>query len=562
MSFIDYAIIFVFLGGIFLIGSWFYKWVGDPDDFRLAGRSITPFILAATLAATNINLYNFVGYAGMAYEYGVSIIWHEWTGMMALVFSGLFVLPVLRRLRIHTIPEFLEMRYNRGVRALIGLIWVLRLSAWLGVILYLAVKVALNVTGTSGWGYYTLWIAVFALIAIIYTGLGGMWAVALTNVLQFVLMLGAALIIVPIVMSKVGWYPGLLETLSPEKMTYVVKDGPFNWLFILAILLLGLQWASTDQGLLQTAFSAKDIRTVNKGLILAGVIMTPIAFLTVVPGLASSVLIQNLPTPDDAMPQLLVRFIPNIVLGLVLCGLLSSQVSTISANLNATATLFTTDIYKTILKKEASDRDVLITLRVMIGVSGLLMIAFAYLVPFMESAVNAYLTVIGILDMPLFIVGIFYGLLWKRANWQGAFYGYLIGAFAGIYVELFNRIPLLNLPVPETYHFAYTAFTSAAAALIVCPIISLLTPKPHPQKVNNVWKAKKSSAEEQDSKQAYHIIPKSFGGKISLGIVGFGGGIFLIGVLMGSKAFPYASTIAILGMLIYFGGALIRLQFD
>lgn len=562
MSVVDYAIVFAFLGGIFVVGSWFYKWIGNPDDFRLAGRSITPFILAATLAATNINLYNFVGYAGMAYQYGVSIIWHEWTGMMALVFSGLFVLPVLRRLRIHTIPEYLEMRYNRGVRALIGFIWVLRLSAWLGVILYLAVKVALNVTGTGGWGYYTLWITVFALIAIIYTGLGGMWAVALTNVLQFVLMLGAALIIVPIVMSKVGWYPGLLQSLSPEKMTYVVKDGPFNWLFILAILLLGIQWASTDQGLLQTAFSAKDIKTVNRGLILAGVIMTPIAFLTVVPGLASSVLIHNLPTPDDAMPQLLLGYIPNIVLGLVLCGLLSSQVSTISANLNATATLFTTDIYKTILKRDASDRAVLITLRIMIGVSGILMIAFAYLVPFMESAVNAYLTVIGILDMPLFIVGIFYGLLWKRTNWQGAFLGYLFGAFAGVYVELFNRIPILNFTVPDTYHFAYTAFTSASAALVVCPIISLLTPRPDPEKIKNVWRAKGITSEERQNEQVYHIIPISVGGKLSLAIVALGAALFLIGVLMGSRALPYASTTAIMGMLIYFGGALLRLQFD
>lgn len=98
MNYIDYLIVFGFMGLTFYVGSIFYKWVGTTDDFYLAGRKLTPFILAAVLTATNVNLYSFVGQAGIAYKHGVSILWQTWTENMALVFSGLFVLPILRNL--------------------------------------------------------------------------------------------------------------------------------------------------------------------------------------------------------------------------------------------------------------------------------------------------------------------------------------------------------------------------------------------------------------------------------------------------------------------------------
>ena len=562
MTIIDYIIIFVFLGLIFLLGSWFYKWIGNPDDFMVTGRSITPFILAATLAATNINLYNFVGYAGTSYAHGIGIVWQEWTGMMALVFSGLFVLPILRRLRVHTVPEYLEHRYSRGVRALIGIMWVFRLGAWLGVVLYLAVKVAMNVTGTAGPAAFALWIAVFAIIAIIYTAMGGMWAVALTNVLQFVLMLAALLIIVPVVMSKVGWTAGLLAKLEPGSMDFVVQTGQYNWLFIVAIFLLGIQWASTDQGLLQTAFSAKNIRTVSRGLILAGVIMAPIAYLTVIPGLAARILHPGLANPDDAMGTLLVSHMPPVILGLVLVGLLSSQVSTISANLNATSTLFVNDVYRTLFKRDASDKATVFTLRLMIGIAGVIMIIFAYMVPRIGTAVEAYLTVISILDMPLFIVAIFYGLLWKRANWQGAFLGYLAGAGFGIYTQIAAKVPIFGWAVTGDSAFAVTALVSASAALIFTPLVSMLTSKPDPEKIAKVWAARKNTDEEVDKASTYHLIPVTLPGKTALGIWFAGLLVFAFGLFLGSQGSEAASATAIIGMVIYFGGGLMRAYTD
>jgi SSS family solute:Na+ symporter len=546
VALVDIIIVIVFLIITFLVGSFFYKWVGNPDDFYVAGRKLTPFILAAVITATNVNLYSFVGQAGIAYEHGISILWQTWTGNMALVFSGLFIIPIMRRLRIRTVPEFMELRYNKTVRTLVGFLWVFRLAFWLGVVLYTAVVAAQAITGIES---YTFWIFVFAVVAIIYTVLGGMWSVAFTDVMQFIFMLGGALIVLPLSMAAVDWMPGLIEKLPDINMQLIRNTGTYDWKFVLAIFLLGIEWASVDQGLLQRAFGADSTRTVAKGLVLAGIITTPFALLWNLPGLASSVLYPGLENPDQAIPMLLSGLLPPVILGLVVCGLISSQLSTISGNLNGVATLFTNDIYESLRKRKASDKEVLMIARIMTFLVGIFMIFFAYWVPVMGGAVEAYLTIIGIMDMPLFIVGILYGLLWKRATSTGAIIGYLAGALAGIIGKFIYQ-----------FDFNLTTFLSAGVALITLPVVSILTQKEKKEKVDLIWGAKKGSEEEVKIGDIYNIFPKTTRGKLSFIIYISGVLIFLGGVISGSSGWSMASAIAVVGMLIYFLGGYLRVH--
>jgi len=548
VALVDIIIVLVFLGITFFIGSSFYRWIGDPDDFMVAGRKLTPFILAAVIAATNVNLYSFVGQAGVAYKHGIAILWQTWTGNMAIVFAGLFIIPIMRRLRVKTIPEFLEQRYDKRVRTLVGVLWIFRLAFWLGVVLYTAVVAAQAITGIES---FTFWILVFAVVAIAYTVMGGMWAIAFTDVIQFVFMLIGALIVLPMAMAAVGWMPGLIAKLPADSLTLVREHGTYNWKFILAIFLLGIQWASVDQGLLQRAFGAKDTRTVAKGMVLAGIITTPFALLWNLPGLAASVLYPGLENADQAIPTLLANMLPNVVLGLVLCGLISSQLSTISGNLNGVATLFTNDIYESLKKRKATGREVLMIARIMTGIVGIFMIGFAFLVPKLGGAVEAYLTVIGIMDMPLFIVAIVYGLLWKRSTSSAALIGYLAGATAGIIGKFF-----LN------YDFNSTTFLGAAVALLVTPLISLITQPESAEKLNIVWRARHISDEELAADNVYNIIPKTTRGRLAMLVYFSGLLLFLLGVFLGSGGFSIASWIAVSGMLIYFLGGLLRVYLE
>jgi SSS family solute:Na+ symporter len=541
---IDYIIVFVFLAVMFYVGSIFYKWVGSSDDFYLAGRQLTPFILAAVLAATNVNLYSFVGQAGIAYKEGIPIIWQTWTGNMAMVFSGLFVIPIFRRLRIRTIPEFLEKRYSKGVRTFVAALWIFRLSFWLGVVLYTAVIAAQTI---SGYNSFTAWVLIFSVVVILYTILGGMWSVAFTDVIQFVLMLGSALILLPLVMSTVGWWPGLSDKLPEGALTLIKNNGTYDWKFILAIFLLGIEWACVDQGLLQRAFGAENTRSVAKGMVLAGIITTPFALLWILPGLAARVLFPDLSNADSAFPVLVTSLIPNLVLGLVVVGLLSSQLSTISGNLNGVATIFSSDVYENVINRKATDKDVLKVARIITLITGIGMILFAYLVPVLGGAVNAYLTIIAIMDMPLFVIAVIYGLLWKRINWQGAVGGYITGAISGIIGQFIYGL-----------NFNVTTFITAGTALVVTPLISLMTKEESNSNIDAIWRAKTISDEEINSNNVYNILPATVKGKLSLTVFGSGLILFLVGVFVGSTGSPIASYLAVGGMIIYFTGGLLR----
>ena len=540
MTAIDYTIVLVFLAGIFWVGSSFYKWIHDPDDFYVAGRRLTPYLLAATLTATNISLYSFVGVSGTAYKHGISIIWQTWTGNMALVLAGLFILPVMRRLRIRTIPELLEMRYNGVVRILVSILWVFRLAFWLGVVLYAGVSAAQQITGIES---FTFWVILFAIIIIIYTMLGGMWSVVITDALQFLLMMLGVLIVLPLAMQTVGWWPGLAEKIQPGHLDLINQTGRYNWKFVIAIWFLGIQWACLDQGLLQRAFSARSTKVVVKGMVWSGMITTPFAFLWVTPGLVASVLYPGLAKPEFAVPMIIVKHLPEAILGLVVCGLLASQMSTIDSNLGSAATLFSNDIYTRFLKRKATRKEILRVVRIATIATGLIMVAVSYLVPYLGGTVESYLTIISIMDMPLFVIAIVYGLFWRRATWQGAVSGYLGGAVVGAIL----RFVFLH-------DVSTVTFVSGGTALVICPLVSLFTGA-------NAG-ARRAGQEEIDSGEKYNILPVSASGKTSLVILSAGLIVFFTGVFMGSGNLNYASHTAVAGMLIFFIGGWLRTRFS
>ena len=555
MAAIDIGIVALFLIFLFFFGSIFFKWIKNPDDFFVAGRMLPPFILAAILTATNVNLYSFVGQAGKAYERGISIVWHTWTGNMALVLAGLFVLPILRRLEIKTIPEFLEARYGLGMRALIAILWIFRLSFWLGIVLYTGATAGVVITGT-GEGSYIVWALIFSVITIIYTTAGGMWSVAFTDVLQFSLMLFGALIFFPIIMIKAGGFSTISRALPPSYLELVPQTGQLNWAFILAIFLLGIQWACTDQGMLQRAFSGKDVKSVTKGLILSGIQTTPFALLWYLPGLAARVIDPGIKTADTVIPAMLSRFVPSGIFGIIICGLLSAQMSTISSNINSTATLFTSDIYQRVLRRKASPKQIIITARVMTLLVGFFMVAFSFFARKL-GAVNAYLTLIGITDMPLFIVGIVYGIFWKRANWAGAIAGYLSGAAMGALSVFVIFAHSINAST-------YATFLSAITALVMTPIFSLLLKKDvQKQRAEIVSSALRPSAKEIEKGQAFYLLPRSSTGRFLLTIFFLSLLTFLVSIFLGGLGLgKIAALLSLASMVVYFTSGLLRLSHE
>lgn len=587
MTGLDYAIVGVFLGGMALAGLTISKLIKQSDDFFVAGRKLTPFILAATITATNLSMFHFIGMAGIGYQRGISIIWQNWTGNMALVLSGIFVIPVMRRLRVRSIPEFLEMRYSRSLRVMIGAFWGLRLCMFLGIFLYIAATAGVVITG---WNNYFAWLMIFSLIAIMYSSIGGAWAVAIMDSVQFVFIVAGALVTFPIAIHLAGGLKSLSQWFAAHGDSVHLQlvpsgAGEFNWLFILAILLISMKWATVDQAILQRAFGAKNPRIGAQGMVLSGLITTPMAFLWILPGVAMARIHPGIANPDHAIPWLLSHQLPMFgrgILGFVLCGLVAAQVSTITADINSVATLFTSDVYRALKRKEPTQRQLLTVVRFSSLICGLLMIAMAYALKFTNSgAVRANLAIVGILDLPLFVVTIIFGLFWKRATWQGAMAGFFAGGAMGIlsyfiivpkyfdgslYPSLHAIWPFMashaaawhgHIKVYEKSILSIAPFVSSGTALVVTPIVSLLTRQKNHQ-CEQVWKCFKA-ADESSEKDTFHLIPSSLAGRMGLVLIAVGFFSFLGGIISAAACgLPAATKLAVGGMAVLFVGGVLR----
>jgi SSS family solute:Na+ symporter len=553
MTGLDYGIVIGFLAAMALGGFWISRLIRDSDDFFVAGRELSPFILAATITATNLSMFHFVGMGGTTYKNGVSMIWQNWTGDIALVLSGCFVLPLMRRLRIRSIPEFLEMRYGRGLRTLVGAFWGIRLCVYLGLLLYLAATAAIVITG---WNNYWAWLLIFSLVSILYSTIGGAWAVAIMDSVQFVIMLAGALVVFPIAMHIAGGLPQIIDhfrTTSPQHVDLVPQSGEFNYVFISSILLLGFKWATIDQAILQRAFGARSPRVGAKGMVLSGVITTPLTFLWILPGLAVAKLQPGeFANPDEAIPWMLATYLPAFgkgLLGFVLCGLVAAQVSTITADVNSVATLFTSDVYRTLKRREPTQAQLLYVVRVTSLLCGVAMLLVAWGLKYAGTgAVKINLAIVGILDMPLFVITVIYGLAWRRTNWQGAVAGFALGGVAGLLC--FWLVGVKSAPL-----------VGAATALVVTPVVSLLTPNRRREQAEQIWLTRQAagdSDEHGEERDTFHLIPTSLVGRAGIVVVLVGFVVFAVGVLSAMGASPLAAPLAVGGMLAVLLGGLVR----
>lgn len=586
MTGLDYAIIIVFLCAIAGAGAAVSRMIRSPDDLFVAGRQLTPFVLAATITATNLSMLHFVGMGGTASQDGVSIIWQNWTGGIALTLSGLFVLPLMRRLRIRSVPEFLELRYTRGLRTLVGAFWGIRLCIYLGILLYIAGSAAVVITG---WNHYGAWLLVFSAVSILYSTVGGAWAVAIMDSVQFLTMLAGALVMFPIAMHAAGGLPAMIAWFRsvPDRVHFVQMvppHGTYNWLFVLAILLLSIKWACIDQAILQRAFGAQTPRVGAKGMVLSAAITTPMAFLWILPGLAAARLHpQSFASPDLAIPWMLSTQLPRVargLLGFVLCGLVAAQISVITADVNSVATLLTSDVYRTVRRIAPTQQQLLRVVRITSLACGAVMLAAAWLLQHTNvGAVKANLTLVGILDMPLFVVTVVYGIAWKRANWQGAVAGFAAGGLAGVscyllidpdFFQHYVHAPIGHLSLAASNWLAalhdrlaylehdlrnLAPIVSTTAALLVTPLVSFLFPSSMKATPGALAADDRHSTDRADD---FYLMPRTLPGRFAVILVIASAGIFVAAVISAAWEWPLASAIAVAAMLAVVLGGLVR----
>ncbi|MBR6886224.1 MAG: sodium/sugar symporter [Bacteroidales bacterium] len=480
---IDLVIVLVYLALLIFLGLFLGRTKKgeqkSANDYFLAGNTLTWWAVGASLIAANISAEQFIGMSGTSYADGIATAAYELMAAVTLVVIGKFLLPIMLKRKIFTIPQFLRERYNDGVGLAFSILWLflyvfvnLTSVAWLGA---LAIEQILGLQGAvlmiGSWAVSMRMVIVVALflIAGIYSIYGGLASVAWTDVLQVTFLVGGGLITAWFALDAVGGDAGVLGGLSniytdlttgdhlhDTHLHLVIQEShnasafanvPGIAAVVGGVWLTNLGYWGFNQYIIQKGLAAKSIDEAQKGLVFAGFLKILIPFIVCLPGIcayyislhpeAFSHLQGSINVSDDAYPWLVRNFTPTGVKGLTFAALSAAIISSLASMLNSTSTLFTMDIYKKYLNKGADDRKLVNVGRITSLCA--LVIALVAVKPLLGSLDQAfqYIQEYSGFIYPGIIVVFGLGLLWKRSSARAAVWSAIIVIPLGILFKIF-----------------------------------------------------------------------------------------------------------------------------
>ena len=406
----------------------------DSEDYFLAGRNVGWFVIGASLFASNIGSEHLVGLAGSGATSGVAPGQFEVLASLILLLLGWVFVPFYIRSGVFTMPEFLERRYSSGSR------WYL---ATVSILAYVLTKISVTIfAGAVVFSAIGVPFWTGALIVVLATGaytvFGGLRAVLYTDLLQTFVLIGGAAAVTFAGLAAVGGWDAMAATVGPDflDMWRPASDPDFPWTGILfGAPILGIWYWCTDQFIVQRTLSAKTVDDARRGTILAGFLKLLPLFIFVLPGLLAATLVEQgqmeLGNANEALPALVAALLPVGLRGLVVAGLLAALMSSLSSVFNSSSTLITWDVYKR-LRPEATERQLVWVGR--LSTVALTVLGLAW-IPFVEAAeggLYVYIQSVQAYISPPIAAVFLFGLLWPRANAQGALASLLVGLALGI----------------------------------------------------------------------------------------------------------------------------------
>ncbi|HJQ80793.1 MAG TPA: sodium/solute symporter, partial [Lacipirellulaceae bacterium] len=428
---VDYSVFFAYMAISLLLGFAVSRNTRRrPQDYFLGEKKLPWYVVGTSMVASDISSEHYIANVGIAYLYGIVVATGSWNAWIIYSIFLFIFLPYYVRTGLYTMPQFLERRYNSACRYLYALALVAGyIATLLAGSLYaggLAIESMFGFQMTADRDTNILWgIVFFGLVTGAYTIYGGMKASAWTDFLQMGLMLVAGILLPILALWKTGglWqlareYPQKFDLFLPPTHEQFPWTGVFT-----GFLTAGLWYTCASQHIVQRVLSAKDEWHARMGVVTAGLlrILTPLFF--VIPGIAAYKLFPELEASrqqDQAYLLLVQTLIPTGLKGLVLAGMAAALMSTVSTVLNSTSTLLTIDVYKKLLRPEASDRE-----QVVFGMAaGVVVLIVSIFIAFLyiqsPEALFRLVQRIFFWVAPPFSVIFLLGLLWRRANGTAA----------------------------------------------------------------------------------------------------------------------------------------------
>lgn len=470
---IDLVVIVVYLAAIPAFGVYFKRYVRTEEDYFLAGKMLPWWVISMSIIGTNIGAYDYMGAAGGAYRFGLAQANYEWIGAVpAMVLAALLFVPYYWRAGVYTVPEFLGRRYNLAVRVIEALLWGSFLACVLGVFFWASALMLNEYIGIPVW----LSLLVTATVVGVYTVTGGLAAVAMTDVVQLLVMFIGGIALTILGLWTVGGWSGLVENVAPAHPHHFdlflpLDDPTIPWLGMILGLafVLSPAWWCCHQAIIQRTLGARSEWDAKAGMLFAAFPKMFIPVLVVLPGLLALALNPNLvgPDMDRAFPWLIRNLLPTGLAGLVFAAFMAALISSVDSTLNSAATLWTKDIYQRFFVKQASDAHYLKVGRLLTLVFVVWAILFAPVTKQFPGIYVAMQSLLSIFQGPTFGITLL-GIYWRRATRWGGLYGLILGVATSSVLYFVMH-----------WSFLYVAWWSFVSSVVVNVVVSLLTvPEP------------------------------------------------------------------------------------
>lgn len=497
--FIDFAILGVYALLLIGIGLWVSRTkkgqTKTAEDYFLASKALPWWAIGSSLIAANISAEQFIGMSGSGFAGGLAIASYEFMAALTLIIVGKFFLPIFIKQGIYTIPEFVERRFSTNLKTILAVFWIaLFIFVNLTSVLFLGGKAIDTIIGVGDGSMVIPAIIALALFAAAYSLYGGLSAVAWTDIIQVALLVIGGLITTLIALHYVTPEGGIINGISHvadvagNKFDMILSRDhkeynnlPGIYVLVGGLWVANLYYWGFNQYIIQRTLAAKSLKEAQRGIAFAAFLKMLIPFIVAVPGIVAWVMYsENLHDAqkafqitgstalnnDNAYPWLISTFIPVGLKGLVLAALAAAIVSSLASMLNSTSTIFTMDIYKPYINKQASQTQLVNIGRITTAVALIVAVLLAPLLGGIDQMFQYIQEYTGLVSPGILAVFIM-GLFWKKATNKGAIWGVLLS----IPIALVFKVLPLEMPFMD--QMFYTCLITMAIIFMIslstCP---------------------------------------------------------------------------------------------
>lgn len=444
ISLVDWFIIALYFVFVLGIGIYLKRFSGTGEDFFLAGRRNSSWVAGLAFLSANMGALELLGMTGNTYKYGMFVAHFYWVGAIpAMLFLAIYMMPFYYSSKIHSVPGYLKLRFDEKTRVLNAIAFAVMTLLMSGINLY---AMALVLRTFLGWNWdISMWVS--ALTVASYVALGGLLSAIFTEIVQFFLIWFGLFLVTILGVIEVGGWHEIFNRLEPAMSALwstsasAADNGmQVTWMGIILGLgfVLSFGYWTTDFLVVQRAFSSKDLRSARMTPIIASFFKMALPFIVIFAGLIALILSRD-PNAnfsllqeggrlnyDSALPMLIARYYPEGLIGLGVTALLAGFMAGQAGNISAFNTVWTYDIYKSVINKNATDAHYVWMGRIATVGGILLSIVTAYWAKSAPSIMDYMQAIFSWVNAPLFatmLLGMF--VIWITPN--GAFWGLLAG---------------------------------------------------------------------------------------------------------------------------------------